>query len=409
MTHSEHHIASPKPSEPHHSPEHTTDEPAQNTAEQEPHTTTETTPAETQNIETPLIHGPAYKPLTVRELILPVDFALPIQERLMKEAINIDDEPISLSLSQNQNIDLSKIRIIPLKRKRPEPTIPLNKDHPFFNPTSEPNLELVDIAISISLKRLKSMEKETLVFPSDVDAEIRDLESKFSETLKLLGDHVKDRIKGKGMDAISHIMASANHSHAPRLTFYNHEEEHKRLELLAAIHESTRMSSEAAERLVEEEARYARLVIDAEQARIAEIEHKMLADEEALRLVVDMAVHIAEVETNKIKENQATEEDFVMLDQNQSGEDSDKGKNPIVDTTPPRSPRLVQGSPSSELTPAMQLALEEIKSDLREELRNEMDEFRADMREDMNRSGAATNQRLDAMMEMLLKLTQQKP
>jgi hypothetical protein len=57
----------------------------------------------------------------------------------------------------------------------------------------------------------------------------------------------------------------------------------------------------------------------------------------------------------------------------------------------------------------MQLALEEIKSDLREELRNEMDEFRADMREDMNRSGAATNQRLDAMMEMLLKLTQQKP
>ncbi|WJX12853.1 hypothetical protein P8452_03306 [Trifolium repens] len=99
-----------------------------------------------------------------------------------------------------------------------------------------------------------------------------------------------------------------------------------------------------------------------------------------------------------------------MLDQNQSDADSDKGKAPIVDSTPPGSPpRLVQGSPSSAIPPAMQLALDEIKSDLREELRNEMDEFRADMREDLNISGAATNKRLDAMMEMMLKLTQQQP
>ncbi|KAK2436293.1 hypothetical protein QL285_021295 [Trifolium repens] len=393
MTHSEPHIDSPKPSEqpPQHSlKQHTTDGPGQNTAEQEPHTTTETTLAETQNIQTPpstpLIHGPSYKPLTMDELIIPVDFALPIQERLMKEAIDIDDEPMPLSLSSNQTIELSKIKIIPLKRKRPEPTIPFNRNHPFFNPISEPNLELVDIAISISLKRLKSMEKETLIFPSDVDAEIRDLEGKFSETLRLLGNHVKEKIKGKGMDAINQIMASANHSHALRLTFYNHEEEHKRLELLAAIHESTRMSSEAAERLVEEEARYARLVIDAEQARItAEAEHKRLVDQEALKLLVDRAVQIAVIETNKIKENQATDEDYVMLDQNLSDADSDKGKAPIVDTTPPSSPpRLVQGSPSSAIPPAMQLALDEINNDLREELRNEIDEFRADIREDMN-------------------------
>jgi D-ribose pyranose/furanose isomerase RbsD len=58
-------------------------------------------------------------------------------------------------------------------------------------------------------------------------------------------------------------------------------------------------------------------VIDVEQARIAaEVEHKRLADQEALKLVVDRAVQIAVVETNKIKENQATEEDVVMLDQN---------------------------------------------------------------------------------------------
>ncbi|KAK2423090.1 hypothetical protein QL285_033567 [Trifolium repens] len=99
-----------------------------------------------------------------------------------------------------------------------------------------------------------------------------------------------------------------------------------------------------------------------------------------------------------------------MLDQNLSDADSDKGKAPIVDTTPPRSPpRLVQGSPSSAIPPAMQLALDEIKNDLREELRNEMDEFRADIREDMNRSGAATNKKIDVMMELLLKLTQQQP
>ncbi|KAK2362309.1 hypothetical protein QL285_087383 [Trifolium repens] len=402
MTHSEHHIASPKPSEqsPHHSPE------------QQPHTTSETTPAETQNAQTPpstpLIHGPSYKPLTVEEIILPVDFALPIFEDYLKAQIDIDDEPISLSLSPNQNIDLSKIRIIPLKRKRP--TIPFNKDHPFFNPTSEPNLELIDIALSISLKRLKSMEKETLVFPSDVDAEIIDMERKFSETLRLLGNHVKERIKGKGMDAISHIMASANLSQAPRLTFYNHEAELKRLELLAAIQESTRMSSEAAERLVDEETRYARLVIDAEQDRIAEIEHKRLADQEAIRLVVDMAVHIAEVETNKIKENQASEVDFIMHDQNLCEPDSDKGKAAIIDSSPPRSPpRLVQGSSSFAIPSAIQLALDEIKSDLRKELRNEMDEFRADIREDMNKSGEATNKKIEAMMELLLKLTQQQP
>ncbi|KAK2423094.1 hypothetical protein QL285_033571 [Trifolium repens] len=232
----------------------------------------------------------------------------------MKEAIDIDDEPITLSLSPNKTIDLSKIKIIPLKRKRPEPTIPFNKNHPFFNPISESNLELVDIAISTSLKKFKSMEEETLVFPSDVDAEIRDLEDKFSGTLRLLGNHIKNKIQGKGMDAVRQIMTYANHSQAPRLTFFNHEEERHRLQLLAAINESTIMSNEAAERLVEEEARYARMVIDAEQARIAaEIEHKRLADQEALKLFVDRAVQIAVIETNKIKENQATDEDYVML------------------------------------------------------------------------------------------------
>ncbi|KAK2450789.1 hypothetical protein QL285_009889 [Trifolium repens] len=142
MTHCEPHIASPKPSEQpsQHSPKHTTEEPAETIAEQEHHISTEPNPAENQNIEippsTPLIHGPNYKPLTVDELILPADFALPIQERIMKEAIDIDDEPRTLSLSSKQTVDISKIKIIPLKRKRSQPTIPFNRNHPFLNPIS---------------------------------------------------------------------------------------------------------------------------------------------------------------------------------------------------------------------------------------------------------------------------------
>ncbi|KAK2451798.1 hypothetical protein QL285_010818 [Trifolium repens] len=244
------------------------------------------------------------------------------------------------------------------------------------------------------------MEEETLIFPSDVDAEIRDLEGKFSETLKLLGDHVKERIKGKGMDAISHIMDSANHSNAPRLTFFNHEEECQRLE-------SIDPSVEEAARILEEEEKYNQLVDDAEQARIAaKAEHKRLAEQEALNLLVDRAVQIAVVETSKIHKNQATEEDHTMLDQNEKEAGSDKGKAPIVDKTPPSSPpKIIQGSPSSTLPPAIEMALH----DIREEMRNEIDELRADFREELNRSGEATNRRLDAMMEMLLKLTQNQP
>jgi hypothetical protein len=82
--------------------------------------------------------GPIYKLLTIDELVLPVNFALPILEDLLKQAVNIDDdlEPSS----QYPTIDLSKIKIISLKRKKPEPTIPFDKNQPFFNPISEPNL-----------------------------------------------------------------------------------------------------------------------------------------------------------------------------------------------------------------------------------------------------------------------------
>ncbi|KAK2374741.1 hypothetical protein QL285_075682 [Trifolium repens] len=350
------------------------------------------TPEPTPEPQTPSsepIYGSVYKPLTIEELCLPIDFALPILEDLLKAEINVDDDIITIDPFDK----IKRIKIIPLKRKRPEPTIPFNRNQPFFNYNSEPNLELLESAINISLRNFKSMEEEVLIFPSDIDAKIRELEEKFSQSLRLLGGYVKRRIEGRGMEALSQIMNAAERSHALRLTFFNHVEECQRLAFLAAVDESMRRS------------------LDEEQARIAaEMERQRLAEQEALNLLVDRAVHIAVIETNKIFENQGAAEDTVMTDQNLSKPDSDKGKAPIVAPSPPRSPPvLVQGSSSSAIPSVMQEALDVIKHDIREELRNEMDEFRADIREDMNRSGEATNKKIDAMMELLLKLTQQQP
>ncbi|KAK2402789.1 hypothetical protein QL285_052278 [Trifolium repens] len=242
---------------------------------QEHHIPTSPTPSETLDNtlpSSPLSYGPNYNPLTIDELNLPVDFALPILEALLKAEINVDDDIITTS--KNPFDEIRKIKIIPLKRKRLEPTIPFNRNQPFFNPNSEPNLELLDNAISISLKKFKGMEEEVLIFPSDVDAKIRELENKFSQSLRLLGGYVKRKIQGRGMNALSQIMEAAERSHAPRLTFFNHEEElqqleFQRLEFQAAVNESIRRSLEAAKRLTAEEIHYVSRVSDAEQARIA--------------------------------------------------------------------------------------------------------------------------------------------
>ncbi|WJX31024.1 hypothetical protein P8452_19505 [Trifolium repens] len=54
------------------------------------------------------------------------------------------------------------------------------------------------------------------------------------------------------------------------------------------------------------------------------MERQRLAEQEAFKLLVDRAVHIAVIETNKILENQGAAEDTVMNDQNLSEPDSDK-------------------------------------------------------------------------------------
>jgi hypothetical protein len=229
------------------------------------------------------------------------------------------------------------------------------------------------------------------------------------------------------MTTVRSLFDIVERSRAPRLTFYNHVEEQIRL----SINASLRTASASAQMMALQEASYLQTVED-EQARIAaeaekkrqdEIEYKRLADQEALRMLVSMGTHIATIETNKILSDQVVaenlqfqefiqfeQEDTDMIDQSPVIEKSVKSKAPIVASSPPRSPPvLVQGSSSSAIPSVMQEALDVIKHDLREELRNEMDEFRADIREDMNRSGEATNKKIDAMMELLLKLTQQQP
>ncbi|KAK2410669.1 hypothetical protein QL285_046021 [Trifolium repens] len=208
------------------------------------------------------------------------------------------------------------------------------------------------------------------------------------------------------MAVVRKVMDIAESSHAPRLTAYNHEEELARLAALdAEIKKLARSACETAERLISEEGAYE---IAAERARAAEAEHKRLTSQQAFNMVVDMAVHIATVETNKIKENQAAEEDVAMLDQNQNGEgtdmgvneDSDKGKKPIVEVTPPCSPMKTDiPSTSAPIPSAVQAALDNIRA----ELADEIDELRVDMRNDMNSAIDTVHKKMDNMMELLLK------
>ncbi|KAK2402027.1 hypothetical protein QL285_051581 [Trifolium repens] len=264
-----------------------------------------------------------------------------------------------------------------------------------------------------SAKRSKSLAKKPSkkAASKDVDAKIRELEYNFSQSLRLLGGYVKSKIQSRGMTAVTQIMNAVERSHAPRLTFFNHEEECQRLELQAAVNESIRTSLEAAKRLTAEEITYVSRVFDAEQARIAaEVETKRLAEQEALRMLVERATRIAEVETQKLREAQEMGpqqgEDTIMLDQmlDEHGQVSDRGKHLVIDTTPPTSPvRFTRDSGSSSIPPAVHTALDEMK----EEMKNEIDELRADMRSDMNASTEATNKKLDEMMDFLKNLASQ--
>jgi hypothetical protein len=250
------------------------------------------------------------------------------------------------------------------------------------------------------------MKEEGLIFPSDVEAEARKIEEKFIESLHLLVGYVKDNIKGRGMEVVRTVMDKAEHTNALKITNFNHEEECKlQKEMLAAVSESVRKSVEAAKRLAEEEAEYARL--------ISEAELKKLAEQEALKVLVERAARIAEIETQKLIEAQAMGpqqgEDTIMVDQETMEPASDKGKDVVVDTTPPSSPvRLITGSPSSAIPPAVQVALDDMKSEI-SEMKADMKTELSDIKADMNASGEATNKKIDDMMKFLDDLAKRFP
>jgi hypothetical protein len=268
-------------------------------------------------------------------------------------------------------------------------------------------------AIGIRLKRFKQREEEALIFPSDFDADVREMEYLFSQSLQILSTHLKNKTKDRGMNTARELFEIAERLSAPRLTVYNHEEECARLAALdAEIKKLARSACETAEKLISEEGVYELATeqawIAAEKARADESEHKRLAEQEALNLLVDRAVHIATIETHKLNENQAAEQDVVMLDQNQKeedtdmdiNEDTDKGKKPIIEPTPPHSPMKIDiASTSSEIPPAVQDALDNIRT----ELTNEIDELRVDVRTDVNAAVESVHKRMDDMMLTLLK------
>ncbi|KAK2399998.1 hypothetical protein QL285_049740 [Trifolium repens] len=314
------------------------------------------------------VSDPLNKPLILEEVLELYQHLTKAEHQIFKDSINLDDDIIPPNLS--------KIKIIELKRKKPEPTIPFDPSLPFFNSDSEPNLELLNNAIGIRLKRFKQREEEALIFPSDIDADVRELEYLFGKSLRILSTHLKDKIKGRGANTVRELFEIVEKLNAPRLTSYNHVKEQ------------------------------ARIAAEEEEKRQAEIEHKRLAEQEALKLLVDRAVHIATFETNKINENQAAEQDVTMLDQNliredtDINEDSDKGKKPIFVPTPSHSPMKIDiASTSSTIPPAVQDALD----NLRTELTNEIDELRVDVRTDVNAAVESVHKRMDDMMLTLLK------
>jgi hypothetical protein len=115
------------------------------------------------------------------------------------------------------------------------------------------------------------------------------LEEKFSEPLGLLGSYVKNKTKGRGMETLSQVMDFAVKSHAPRLINYNNEEERLLSEqVFAAIQENVMKAFEEAKRIASEEA-----------------EAGELARQEALKVAVEMAARIAEVEIEKMVDEQS--------------------------------------------------------------------------------------------------------
>jgi hypothetical protein len=101
--------------------------------------------------------------------MIPSYLILSILETLTRISVDIDS-PLELI----PRFELNKIQIKPLRRLKSSPKpipLPYKKPYQFFNKNSEPILELLTNVFHISLKSLKSMEEDALIFPSDIAGE----------------------------------------------------------------------------------------------------------------------------------------------------------------------------------------------------------------------------------------------
>jgi hypothetical protein len=126
---------------------------------------------------------------------------------------------------------------------------------------------------------------------------------------------------------------------------------------------------------------------------------------------MEMAVRIAEVEIEKITEKQTLVlhqgEDTIMTEQDNTDQASDKGKNVVVDSTPPTSPvRTLResGAPSSTITPEMWTVFDGMQAqitDLKDGMQSEMAEIRADNK--------AKDEKMDQILLYLRELAERLP
>jgi hypothetical protein len=285
---------------------------------------------------------PSYQSLSVNEIVILSDQMLPLLENLTRHFTNIVSSP------EHSSSVLRKIQIKPLKLKKPspKPNLPYKEPYKFFNQLSEPIIELLTSAIHISLKNFKSMEEDALIFPSDIAAEGEALKAKFSDVVDALSGYLKEKTKGRCMAVVDNLMECAARVDPPRLTMISHEE-------MCFLAEQ------------------ARIALEEEAKRIADEEAKRLAEQEALRIAEEEAARLAEVEAKRLADEQALmvnqNQDIVMTEQDATTPASDRGKNVIVDTTPPASPiRTIRDfdTPSSNIGPELREVLEGMKAEI---------------------------------------------
>jgi hypothetical protein len=259
----------------------------------------------TINSEALIIHL-QYQPLTMDEIIIALDLILPIHETLSRSSIDIE-RPTELI----PRYELNKIQIRPLRRPKPSQkplSLSYKKPYQFFT-HSEPNIELLKNVFHDGLKSLIYMEEDALIFPSDITAEPNALKANVCDAIDSICVHLQEKTKGRGMTVLSDLMDIAENVNPPRITDSANLDfdEHAIMDMVS-MHIQEYLTS------AEEELQ------KAEQEKTAkELEDKRLVEEQERELV-------------------AKEQDVIMNDRQEIDQGSDKGNNPIEDTTPPASP-----------------------------------------------------------------------